>query len=110
MKDYYKSRAEGPIRQIASRMDGAYHRFLAGFHETGDVTHRASKGQARESPVVDFFESLLPQTFGVTSGEVIDFEGNVSPQSDLIIYRKSDGIPVLKDRPTISTRPTRKVG
>ncbi|RBQ31434.1 hypothetical protein CRU92_06585 [Arcobacter sp. FW59] len=43
----------------------------------------------------------LPNKFAVLSGEIIDYKGNVSPQSDLIIYRNIDGIPVFKTEPTI---------
>ncbi|WP_155753863.1 DUF6602 domain-containing protein [Burkholderia anthina] len=101
MKGYYKSRAEDPAHQITSRMEGAYQRFLAGFIEAGGISHALSRGEQRENPIKEFFESLLPQRFSVTSGEIIDSKGNVSPQSDLIIYRSIDGIPVLNQQPTI---------
>jgi hypothetical protein len=101
LKSYFKSRATDPADQITSRIDGAYHRFLANYIESSGVNHSLSKGEIRENPIRDFFESLLPGGFAVTSGEVIDSFGNVSPQSDMVIYRKADGIPVLNQTPTI---------
>ncbi len=101
MKDYYKDRPELPVEQITARIDGAFHRFFAGFHESAGITHSLSKGEVRENPVRDFFESLLPKRFSVASGEIIDSRGGVSPQSDLIVYRASDGIPILNAQPTI---------
>ncbi|MDD1001959.1 DUF6602 domain-containing protein [Pseudomonas sp. TNT2022 ID642] len=101
MKDYYKSRTEDPAGQITNRMEGSYHRFLAGFTETKAINHSLSKGEQRENPIKDFFEELLPRRFSVTSGEIFDSKGNISPQSDLIIYRTIDGIPVLNQQPTI---------
>jgi hypothetical protein len=101
MKNYYKNRPQDPVKQITSRIDGAYHRFFASFIETGEISHALSKGEIRENPVREFFDSLLPEMFSVSSGEVIDCRGGVSPQSDLIVFRSSDGIPILNVEPTI---------
>lgn len=101
LRRYYKKRAGDPILQITNRMEGAYQRFLANFIETGSINHPLSKGEQRENPIKEFFESLLPQRFSVTSGEIIDYKGNISPQSDLIIYRSIDGISVFNQQPTI---------
>lgn len=101
MKDYYKSRSHYPIEQISQRMEGAYHKFFAGHAESSGLKHALSKGESREGPVKEFFESLLPAKFAVSSGEVIDAESTVSAQSDLLIYRSEDGIPILKEEPTI---------
>lgn len=101
MKDYYKDRSELPVEQITARIDGAYHRFFANFRESSGIQHSLSKGEFRENPVRDFFESLLPRGLSVASGEVIDSLGGISPQSDLIVYRASDGIPILDMQPTI---------
>lgn len=101
MKEYYKDRSELPVPQITARIDGAYHRFFAGLYESAGIQHSLSKGEVRENPVRDFFETLLPRRLSVASGEIIDSKGSVSPQSDLIVYRASDGIPILDAQPTI---------
>ncbi len=101
MKDYYKDRPELPVKQLTARIEGAYHRFFAHFSESSGINHSLSKGEVRENPVRDFFESLLPRRFSVSSGEIIDSRGGISPQSDLIIYRTLDGIPILNMQPTI---------
>lgn len=101
MKNYYKSRSLHPAEQISQRIHGAYHRFFAGFADSSGIKHALSKGEARETPVKEFFESLLPGKFGVASGEVVDSEKTVSAQSDVLIFRSEDGIPILKEEPTV---------
>lgn len=101
LKDYYKSRSYHPSRQISSRILGSYHRFFAGFTDSSGIGHSLSKGESREVPVREFFESLLPKKFEVSSGEIIDSEDRVSSQTDLVIYRTEDGIPILNQQPTI---------
>jgi hypothetical protein len=101
MKDFYKDRPEFPVGQITARIDGAYHHFFANYRESSGIKHNLSKGEIRENPVRDFFGSLLPRGLSVASGEIIDSRGGISPQSDLIIYRASDGIPILDMQPTI---------
>ena len=101
MKDYYKDRSEQPVDQITARIEGAYFKFFASFYESAGIQHSLSKGEVRENPVRDFFDSLLPTRFSVTADEIIDSRGRISPQSDLIVYRASDGIPVLNMQPTI---------
>lgn len=101
MRDYYKSRPDLPSQQISARIEGAYHQFLADYSSTGALRHSLSKGEQRENPIRDFFHELLPRRFSVSSGEVFDSSGNVSPQSDMIIYRTIDGIPVLDQQPTL---------
>ena len=101
MRDYYKSRSDLPSPQISARIEGAYLQFLAGYSSTGAFRHSLSKGEQRENPIRDFFNELLPRRFSVSSGEIFDSSGNVSPQSDMIIYRTIDGIPVLDQQPTL---------
>ena len=101
MRDYYRSRSDTPAKQISARIDGAYHEFLAGHASSRALNHALSKGEQRENPIRDFFHELLPRRFSVSSGEIFDSLGNVSPQSDLIIYRTIDGIPVLDRQPTL---------
>lgn len=101
MRDYFKSRPDLPSPQISARIEAAYHQFLAAYSSTGALRHSLSKGEQRENPIRDFFQELLPRRFSVSSGEVFDSSGNVSPQSDMIIYRTIDGIPILDQQPTL---------
>jgi hypothetical protein len=86
---------------IKQRIIGAVKNFEGKYTESQVFKHSLSKGEYREQPIQEFFRELLPNKFAVLSGEIIDYKGNVSPQSDLIIYRNIDGIPVFKTEPTI---------
>jgi hypothetical protein len=55
------------------------------------------RGDARESAVRSFLADQLPARFVVTAGEVMDAAGNVSGQTDFVIY---DG---LNTRPLFTT-------
>lgn len=44
------------------------------------------KGGEREQSLTKFFRERLPERFGVTSGEVVDLNGQTGPQLDILIY------------------------
>ncbi|MBI2125760.1 MAG: hypothetical protein HYU02_00365 [Thaumarchaeota archaeon] len=52
------------------------------------IEHPGESGIAREHVLADFFRKLLPESFGIGTGFVIDATGGKSRQIDLIIYRK----------------------
>lgn len=101
MKDYYKFRKVAPAEAIAQRIEGAHDHFLGSYKESSGVRHGVSRGTQRENPIKGFFNSLLPGNLSATSGEIIDTTGSASSQSDLIVYRASDGIPIFSEEPTI---------
>lgn len=53
--------------------------------------HAATKGTLLEKAVCDFFQTMLPNSLGITSGFIIDSNGNQSTQLDLIIYDRLKG-------------------
>lgn len=60
---------------------------LAAFlEESGTIPHPTGNGDNSEGSWKKFFKEILPGKYGVDKGYVIDYEGNVSEQIDLIIY------------------------
>jgi hypothetical protein len=57
--------------------------------KTSDITNRGDKGEAREDALRDFFCKRLPTGFAVVKGEVVDLNGGVSPQLDIMFYDQS---------------------
>lgn len=51
------------------------------------IDHGPEHGRAREEIVRRFLRRLIPSGFGIDTGFVIDAEGNVSSQIDIVIYR-----------------------
>ena len=51
------------------------------------ITHPAENGKARERIIANFFSKLLPRSYSISSGFVIDAVGGISKQIDLVIYR-----------------------
>jgi hypothetical protein len=62
---------------------------------TEAIEHPGENGRAREQILAAFFRKLIPQSFGVSTGFVIDAQGRKSKQIDLIIYR-NDYHPVFE--------------
>ena len=57
-----------------------------------DIPHHGERGGLRERRVSDFVRSILPQRYGIGTGHIIDSEGTISKQSDIVIYDALDGI------------------
>lgn len=58
------------------------------------IAHPAENGRAREQILADFFRRLLPSSYNISTGFVIDAIGGISKQVDLIIHR-NDYYPVF---------------
>lgn len=52
----------------------------------GFIAHQGSKGDATEDKWIEFFRKYLPKRYGVDKAMVIDHEGNVSQQIDIVLY------------------------
>ena len=50
------------------------------------ITHPGSKGDATEHRWIDFLRTYLPDRYKVDKAMVIDSEGNVSDQMDVVVY------------------------
>ena len=57
-----------------------------------DIPHEGEKGGIRERRVSELLRTYLPQCFGIGSGHIIDKQGNISGQVDIVIYNSLDGI------------------
>jgi hypothetical protein len=55
----------------------------------GLVEHRGERGRANEKSFSEMFDSLLPPSVRVGTGEVIDAFGGVSPQMDTLVLSKT---------------------
>jgi len=62
-----------------------------------DIPHSGEKGGLRERRVADFLLSILPKRYGIGTGHIIDNEGNVSKQTDIVIYDALEGIVLPAD-------------
>lgn len=50
------------------------------------IFHQGSKGDATENKWIEFFRTYLPKRYNVDKAMVIDHEGNVSQQIDIVVY------------------------
>ncbi|OOE58933.1 hypothetical protein BZG13_05565 [Salinivibrio sp. ML323] len=50
------------------------------------IPHFGERGEGREQVVIKLLREYLPERFGVNSGFIVDVDGNVSQQTDIIIY------------------------
>lgn len=59
------------------------------FEKAGKTTHPHAVGEGRERSAINRLREILPEGVGIGSGFVIDSNGNVSSQCDIIIYEKN---------------------
>ncbi|EPE2694730.1 DUF6602 domain-containing protein [Vibrio alginolyticus] len=64
-------------------------------NEDGKLFHKLEFGEYRERVLVRLLKSILPARFDIGSGFVVNDEGKVSTQCDLIIYDKNE-MPILE--------------
>lgn len=50
------------------------------------IFHQGSKGDATENKWIEFFRTYLPKRYNIDKAMVIDHEGNVSQQIDIVVY------------------------
>ncbi|MGX9727947.1 MAG: DUF6602 domain-containing protein [Candidatus Electronema sp. VV] len=55
----------------------------------GSLRHNSTAGALREQYLSEFLREIVPDTVSVTSGFIADSFGNISPQLDLIVTKKS---------------------
>ncbi|MDE0683481.1 MAG: hypothetical protein OXI63_11240 [Candidatus Poribacteria bacterium] len=77
-------------------------RLIIEFEEAGQATTPSLIGEARETPVREQLEQILPRGIAVGSGCVIDSHGNASQQTDVILYER-DICPVFSVNNTPET-------
>src|SRR3990172_8152705 len=90
------------MRAVADKMRVDFQRI------TSQVTHPGVKGAAREDVLVEFLKDYLPGRIGVSSGFIVDHNGNLSPQCDVILFDKPSA-PVFKISDTVRILPAETV-
>lgn len=78
---------------LNDRFAAAIDRLGADFKASAKTKHTGIKGGEREDALRQFFRDRLPERFGVTSGEVVDLNGNTGPQLDILIYDRHADFP-----------------
>lgn len=61
--------------------------------DASKIKHESTRGDLKETAVIEAIRSILPSGYSSSSGFVADSLGNVSPQIDIIIYEKNE-IPI----------------
>ena len=73
--------------QLADLLASWRRRMLEDFRGlTKQLPHSGARGAAREQVLIDFLRGYLPGRFGVASGFVVGERGEVSNQTDVVIY------------------------
>lgn len=55
-------------------------------HTQTQIKHMGERGSEREAVLRSFLSAYLPTRYGISSGEIVDYQGGTSHQCDLIIY------------------------
>lgn len=67
---------------------------LAALDLAAAVEHPGESGRAREEILRQFLARILPPSFGIDTGFVVDALGNISRQIDIVVYRHGQ-FPIL---------------
>ncbi len=81
-----RKRREKPAEVVKSLFGAFLLEFTSEFLKSESFGHALTKGEERETPVLEFFRNLLPKTYAICGGEVIDLCDRRSPQLDLMIW------------------------
>lgn len=85
----------GPLEKILNSVSNA---MIQQFHETSVIRHNSGKGTAREQLVGDFLRKYTPRTTEVvTNAEIVNDQGHVSPQCDIVFIDHSASRPLLAE-------------
>lgn len=74
----------------------------------GEIPHQPTVGDLRETYLLEFFRTLVPDSVSITSGFITDFQGTMSPQLDFIVYMKS-ALPLMVMKDGLSIVPMESV-
>jgi len=74
---------DGPLK---SKFESVILDIASAFKKTKGFKHAQTKGNEREEPVRILFRDILPKSYGVVGGEIVDSKGQHSNQTDVIIY------------------------
>ena len=71
---------------IKKLFEDKQNQMLATFNLVGNISHSGEKGDATEEEWCKWFNDNFPKRYHAESGFVIDCDGNISQQIDIIIY------------------------
>jgi len=86
---------------LNSRFGAAVEEFGIALKKSSSITHRGNKGRSREETLREFFRERFPTAYAITEGEVVDLNGSVSPQLDLMFYNQSTNFTLNADKTSI---------
>lgn len=86
VRKLHTSRSPGRPVKLQDRFKLVSQRMLLDFEEAGLGKHNLTKGTNREHRLNEFLVEKLPFQYGITSGEVVFRDGDLSNQTDTIIY------------------------
>lgn len=71
--------------------------FIFRAKKASEVEHNGFAGEIREIFLSDLITPFLPNDFNVGTGKIVDRNGNLSKQTDIVIYNKTKFPPVMFD-------------
>jgi hypothetical protein len=74
---------------LNGRFSAAVQEFGIALKKTSSIQHRGNKGSSREEHLRAFFRERLPTNYAIAEGEVVDLNGQTSPQLDIMFYDQS---------------------
>lgn len=94
MKDYENQRTDVDITRIPrtfSILNSTLQRIelmlRSQYEVAGTIRHKGERGRQREHGLNRLLIDVLPKAYGIATGEIIPFKGEIpSPQCDIIIY------------------------
>ncbi|MDV6348195.1 DUF6602 domain-containing protein [Nitrosomonas sp. Is35] len=89
-----------PKSILSSRLVDVVDSCLREANSVGSIKHNGMVGKIREIFLTDLILPLLPDGFYAGTGKIIDRVGELSAETDIIIYNKSRFSPLLFDEKT----------
>src|SRR5450830_224147 len=84
------------IMEVKRIFRGVSAKLLSDFNVSAMYEHQGNKGSFREGALRDFLVSdRMPSKYGLGTGEIVSSHGEVSKQSDLIVFDRLNSIPLL---------------
>ena len=84
------------IMEVKRIFRGVSAKLLSDFNVSAMYEHQGNKGSFREGALRDFLASdRMPSKYGLGTGEIVSSHGEVSKQSDLIVFDRLNSIPLL---------------
>jgi hypothetical protein len=71
------------------RFSAAIKEFGTALKNSSLIVHRGNKGGEREEALRQFFRERMPANYSIVEGEVVDLNGQASPQLDVMFYDQS---------------------